>query len=259
MAFGVYALKMGGKRHFRKAAGTVAAACLILTGCGSAGSGTVTVFAASSLTGVMERLVQSYADSHSGTDFRVNYGSSTQLVQQIKSGARPEVLITADRPAMETLDGTGLLEEGPDIIATNDITLALAPGNPAGIDRLPDLTTEGVTVARCAPGVPCGRATERVLEDAGLQLNQAATADSVRAVLTKVTAGQVDAGFVYTTDALAARSQGVASIPLEDSTPNEYPAALTSYGLDNADAVDFQQWLTGNKAATILQEAGFGE
>ena len=71
--------------------------------------------------------------------------------------------------------------------------------------------------------------------------------------------GQVDAGLVYTTDALAARAQGVTSIPLKNVEPNEYPAALTTYGADDQDAVDFQQWLTGAQAGRILREAGFGE
>lgn len=246
-------------RSFRKAGLYLAVLCLALAGCGASAPGTVTVFAASSLTDVMEKLTNSYAETHPGTQFAVNYGSSTQLVQQLKSGARPGVLVTADRAAMEALAGTGLLAGKTDVIATNDITIALAPGNPASIDSLSDLGRDGITVARCAPGVPCGRAAERVLEAAGLQLEQPASEDSVRSVLTKVSTGQVDAGLVYTTDALAARGQGVTSIRLKNVEPNEYPAALTTYGADDAEAIDFQHWLAGAHAGRILREAGFGE
>lgn len=250
---------MGRERYLRRGAVSIAVLCLVLTGCAGTGGTTITVFAASSLTDVMERLIHTYSATHPDTDFAVNYGSSTQLVQQLKSGANPAVLVTADQAAMEALEGTDLLSGEPEVIATNDITLALAPGNPAGIENLSDVAGSGITVARCAAGVPCGRATERVLENAGLQLERAAVQDSVRAVLTKVTTGQVDAGFVYTTDALAAGSQGVTSIELKNVHPNEYPAALTFYGSDNAGAVDFHHWLTGAETAGILREAGFGE
>lgn len=246
-------------RCFRRAGLYLGLLCLAMAGCGTPAPGTVTVFAASSLTDVMEKLTKTYAGAQPGTQFAVNYGSSTQLVQQLKSGARPGVLVTADRAAMDALAGTGLLAGTTDVIATNDITIALAPGNPANIDSLSDLGRAGTTVARCAPGVPCGRAAERVLDAAGLQLEQPASEDSVRSVLTKVATGQVDAGLVYTTDALAAREQGVTSIPLKNVEPNEYPAALTAYGADDQDAVDFQQWLTGAHAGRILREAGFGE
>lgn len=229
-----------------------------LTGCGGPGADTVTVFAASSLTGVMEPLTEQYAQEHPGTDFSINFGSSAQLVQQIRAGARAEVLITADERATESLAGSDLLGSEPMIIATNPITLALAPGNPANIGSLADLRRAGVTIARCAPAVPCGRATDRVLEAMEVELVGMSAENNVRSVLTKVAAGQVDAGFVYATDVDAAQSQGVRSLQLPDMAPNRYPATLLSAGADDEAAAGFQQWLGSAEAAQILRTAGFG-
>ena len=220
----------------------------------SADGGGITVFAASSLTDVVEIFNAAY---DGGGRLRVNVGSSSQLVAQMQSGARADVIITADLEALEPLRGAGTLAE-ESVLASNTLVLALAPGNPAGIAVLRDVADDGVRTALCAPSVPCGRAAERVLENAGLALPAPSLEDSVRSVLAKVSAGQADAGFVYRTDALAAADAGVEYLPLADPEPNRYPAALTAEGAGNADAAAFYDWLAGPEAAAILAEAGFG-
>ena len=246
--------------------GRVLAACAVLiligtaTACASAGSadpasaegrGSVTVFAASSLTDVVDTLNSAYAG---GGRLRVNVGSSSQLVAQIQSGARADVVITADPEALEPLRAEVDREAA---LATNRLVLALAPENPAGIEVLRDVSAAGVRTVLCAPAVPCGRAAGKVLEAEGLELAAPSLEDNVRSVLTKVSSGQADAGFVYRTDALAAAGSGVTFLPLAGGEPNTYPAALTVDGAGNSAAVAFYEWLTGPEAAGILREAGF--
>ncbi|MCQ1954817.1 molybdate ABC transporter substrate-binding protein [Arthrobacter sp. zg-Y238] len=231
-----------------------AAACTSADTTGAADrSGTgITVFAASSLTDVVEQLNAAY---DGGGRLRVNIGSSSQLVAQLQSGAEADVVITADLEALEPLRN-GLDRET--VLASNNLVLALAADNPAGIRVLRDVAGDGVRAALCAPSVPCGRATSRVLEAAGVAVPAPSLEDSVRSVLTKVTSGQADAGFVYRTDALAAAGSGVTYLPLEDPAPNRYPAGLTAEGAGNPDAAAFYEWLIGPEAAGILAEAGFG-
>ncbi|MCC9178835.1 molybdate ABC transporter substrate-binding protein [Arthrobacter sp. zg-Y750] len=232
---------------------TCTAACAS-TGSGAEGDGGVTVFAASSLTDVVETLNAAY---DGGGKLRINVGSSSQLVAQLQSGAQADVVITADLESLDPLRASGLLAE-ENVLASNTLVLAYAPGNPAGIAALGDAANDAVRTAVCAPSVPCGRAAERILVTAGLALQAPSIEDSVRSVLTKVSTGQADAGFVYRTDALAAAGTGVGFLPLDDPAPNRYPAALTAEGAGNASAAAFYEWLTGSDAAAILAEAGFG-
>lgn len=213
----------------------------------------LTVFAASSLTDVVETFNREY---DGGGRLRINVGSSAALVSQLQSGAHADVVITADTQSLEALAGSGI-PAAEQTIAGNRLVLALAAGNSAGISALEDISAPGIRIAACAPSVPCGRAADRVLAAAGQSLAGESREDNARSVLTKVATGQADAGFVYRTDALAAAGQGVTYLPLEDPEPNQYPAVLTAEGAKNDAAVGFYDWLTGPDAAAILQEAGF--
>lgn len=243
-------------RRFRILIATLAAVGLATTGCSPLRSeDDVVVFAASSLTDVMGELTAAYSAQRPGTRFTLNSGSSAQLVQQINSGEPADILITADEQAVGSLADRELFEPETRILATNALVLALAPGNPAGIAALQDLEA-GTAVALCAAGVPCGRSARAVLASAGIELAAVTEEDNVRAVLTKVSAGQVDAGFVYRTDALAAAGQGVTALELPGTAPNRYPL-LTARDA-GAPARGFAAWLEGAEAAEILRGAGFG-
>ncbi|MCW1248793.1 molybdate ABC transporter substrate-binding protein [Acaricomes phytoseiuli] len=220
----------------------------------------ITVLAAASLTDVMPQLVAAYAQEQPDVDVTTSFGGSQVFVEQLKSGAPGDVLVAADEQSLVNLDGSGRDLSEYQVVATNQIVLAVAPGNPANISNLADAAANQ-RLAICAPAVPCGRATQRVLDAAGLQVQGASQENDVRSVLSKVSAGQVDAGFVYATDAVAAQSQGVTSIPLDDPAPNRYPALVTTNS-DQAEirqaATAFQQWLSGAQAQQIFAEAGFG-
>lgn len=213
----------------------------------------VTVFAAASLTDVIAAMNEAY---DGGGHLRTNLGSSAQLSGQLLSGAPADVVITADVEALDAVRAEGLIAE-EQLVAGNTTVLALAPGNPAGVASLADLSGGTARVAVCAASVPCGRAAERVLESAGAALAGESREDSVRSVLTKVALGQADAGLVYRTDALSAAKQGVTYLEVNDPEPNQYPAALTAEGAEHEAAVRFYEWLAGEEAAAILRDAGF--
>ena len=247
-------------RHNRPLLAASAALLAVAAGCSApadSGAGTqapdITVFAAASLTDVIEAMDEAY---DGGGRLRINLGSSAQLSGQLLSGAKADIVITADLEAMDAVREEGLTASGR-VVAGNATVLALAPGNPGKVRSLADLSSKEVQTAVCAASVPCGRAAARVLESAGVALDGESREDSARAVLTKVTTGQADAGLVYQTDALSAANQGVTYVELNDPEPNQYPAALTAEGAKHEAAVRFYEWLTGEDAARIFREAGF--
>ncbi|NYE96720.1 molybdate transport system substrate-binding protein [Psychromicrobium silvestre] len=269
-----------GGRNLRNTLAVTATAALLLSGlvaCSGANSATsgsptagsqsgsaqqaqVTVFAAASLTEVMKTLTDKYHQEHPEVDFTLSYAASSQLVQQLSAGAKADVLVTADEASIAGLQAKTsdpVLASGSTIIASNKIVLALAPGNPGKISSLQDAAASD-KIAVCAPEVPCGRAAKRVLDAAGLSLKSPSQENDVKAVLTKVYTGQVDAGFVYSTDAKSAANQGVSSIALNDTSPNKYPVALTVEGAKSPGVLAFRNWLAGSEAAGILAAAGFG-
>ena len=249
----------------------LAAATLALTGCGSsqasssaasqASSGKMQVFAAASLNNAGADLEKAYEAANPGVDITFVYEGSAKLVTQIEQGATPDMLITADT---KNMDKAKKLDEfsGSDstVLVTNKLVLVTAEGNPGKINSLDDLkTTEGV-VAVCKEDVPCGTLAHEELKKHDITLKNATTEGKVTDVATKVTTGNADAGFIYTTDLAAAKKKGVnlGSVDLPDVEPNEYPAALSKTGSSSETAKKFNEWLkNSDEAKKILTEYGF--
>ena len=249
----------------------LAAATLALTGCGSsqasssaasqASSGKIQVFAAASLNNAGADLEKAYEAANPGVDITFVYEGSAKLVTQIEQGATPDMLITADT---KNMDKAKKLDEfsGSDstVLVTNKLVLVTAEGNPGKINSLDDLkTTEGV-VAVCKEDVPCGTLAHEELKKHDITLKNATTEGKVTDVATKVTTGNADAGFIYTTDLAAAKKKGVnlGSVELTDVERNEYPAALSKTGSSSETAKKFNEWLkNSDEAKKILTEYGF--
>ena len=87
-----------------------------------------------------------------------------------------------------------------EVLKTRNVVQS-AEGNPKGITGLADLADPGVTVALCAEQVPCGAAAKTALAEGGVTLTPVTFEQDVRAALSKVTLGEVDAALVYRTDA----------------------------------------------------------
>ena len=262
----------------------LAAATLALTGCGStqssssstasagssssasaagtqASSGKIQVFAAASLNNAGADLEKAYEAANPGVDITFVYEGSAKLVTQIEQGATPDMLITADT---KNMDKAKKLDEfsGSDstVLVTNKLVLVTAEGNPGKINSLDDLkTTEGV-VAVCKEDVPCGTLAHEELKKHDITLKNATTEGKVTDVATKVSTGNADAGFIYTTDLAAAKKKGVnlGSVELTDVERNEYPAALSKTGSSSETAKKFNEWLkNSDEAKKILTEYGF--
>ena len=163
---------------------------------------TLTIYAAASLTLAFDDLATLMEQQNPAVDVQVTYDGSSTLATQIASGAPADVFASADEKNMAVLTEQDLVETAT-LFAGNTLRIAVAPGNPLGIDRLDDLAAAGVITVLCAPQVPCGAASATLLESAGVTVRAASEEQNVTAVVTKVAEGEADAGLVYATDIAA--------------------------------------------------------
>lgn len=229
---------------------------LILSACTQASDGTVTILAASSLADVMPAIIDLAEQDRPDETFEVSYAGSSQIVQQLNSGVDADVIVLAGEGPLASLD-TDLTPGEPTIVATNTLTIAVAPGNPAGVTSIDDLASEDVTLVLCAEQVPCGEAAAQMLALADVIPNVASYEPDVRATLAKVTSGEADAGVVYVTDVAAGAGRDVdtLAVPAAGHVINRYPAFSVD---DSQDGDDFVAFLESDAAQGVLSEAGFG-
>ena len=240
-------------------AGAVAAG---LAGCGApaghAGT-TLTVFAAASLKAPFTALAQEFEAAHPGTNVTLSFAGSSDLATQISQGAPADVFASADTKNMAKLADASLVEGTPRDFATNVLTIAVPPANPASITSFADLARPGVKVVICASQVPCGAATKTVEKVSGTTLQPVSEESSVTDVLGKVVSGEADAGLVYVTDVQAAGDK-VKAIPFPESAQavNTYPIAAVRTSRNKDLAAAFIAEVTGPEGRKVLGGAGFG-
>ena len=219
-------------------------------------SGSITVFAAASLTKTFGALKTKFEAAHPGVTVTTSFAGSADLVAQIIAGAPADVFASADVKNMakvSTLVGT------PVNFATNMLEIAVPPGNPAKIASFADLARPGVKTVVCAPAVPCGAAAVAIEASTGVKLTPVSEENAVTDVLGKVSSAEADAGLVYVTDVKGAGSR-VTGIPFPQSSTavNTYPIVTIAAGKNLTLAKAFVEYVTGSVGRTVLAAAGFG-
>lgn len=252
-------------------AGTAAALAVALFSTGSCGGGdtsargadggmrgTLTVLAAASLTESFTRIGADFEAAHPGVRVSFSFAGSSQLAQQIRSGAPADVFAAASPATMKTVTDSGDSAGRPRAFARNQLVIAVAKGNPKGVGGLRDLARDDTKVALCAPQVPCGTAAHTVLVAAGVALTPVSLEQDVRAALAKVKLGEVDAALVYRTDARAAAGQvdGVEFVE-SGSAVNDYPIVALAKAPNPAGAEAFVAYVLSDPGRDILAAAGF--
>jgi molybdate transport system substrate-binding protein len=230
--------------------------------------GTLTVFAAASLTDVFTDLAERLEHEHPGLEVQLTFAGSSTLATQILQGAPADVFASADEAQMAKVTGAGLAPEGT-IFAKNPLMLALPASNPGGVTRpegvagapsLADLLDHDVTMAVCAPEVPCGAAAAEVLDAAGRSDVPDTYEEDVRAVLTKVQLGEVDAGLVYLSDVHAAGDSIIAfGFAESHQAINRYPITPLEDAANPQAAQAFVDLVLSPDGRRILRDAGFLE
>jgi molybdate transport system substrate-binding protein len=226
---------------------------------GSRASGTITVFAAASLKAAFTRLAGDFEARNPRTRITLSFAGSSDLATQINQGAPADVFASADSKNMAKISDASLVEGSPRDFATNVLTIAVPPANPASIGSFADLARPGVKVVICAGQVPCGAATKTVEQEAGVTLRPVSEESSVTDVLGKVTSGEADAGLVYVTDVKTAGGK-VKEIPFPEAAKavNTYPIATVRTSKNKDLAAAFIATVVGPEGRTVLGDAGFG-
>ncbi|WP_375385660.1 molybdate ABC transporter substrate-binding protein [uncultured Microbacterium sp.] len=222
-------------------------------------TGEVTVYAAASLHTAFDQISAAFVAENPGVTLPpIVYDGSSTLATQIVEGAGVDVFASADQKNMAKVSDASLTAGTPELFATNTLVIAVPKGNPAGITTLADLAAPGATVVLCAPEVPCGAASQSLLTNAGLTVTAASLEQNVTAVLTKVAAGEADAGLVYATDVIG--NSAVESIVPDGAAAviNKYPIATLKASKNPDAAAAFLAFVTGPKGQQILADLGFG-
>src|SRR4051794_23392223 len=239
-------------------AGAGAAASTATASPGDGLSGTLTVFAAASLTDVFGELGDRLEKANPGLDVQFNFAGSSALATQITQGAPVDVFASANPAQMKLVTDAGLQAGDPAIFTENVLEIAVPKGNPGHVTGLADFAKPDLTLAVCAPQVPCGAAAQQVFKAAGITAVPDTEEEDVKAALTKVQLGEVDAALVYATDVRAAGSD-VTGIPFPEAEQaiNKYPVATLKAAPNPEAAKAFLALVRSDAGQKALTAAGF--
>jgi molybdate transport system substrate-binding protein len=167
----------------------------------------ITISAAISLKDALEKIKDDYGRKEPGVKITYNLGSSGNLQKQIEEGAPADLFISAGVSQMDQLAEKGLIDDSSRMTLLSNELVLITPENGPDIKDFSDLA--GSAVKKIALGlpetVPAGKYARETLTNLKLWERlqpKLVTANNVRQVLTYVETGNVDAGFVYRSDAL---------------------------------------------------------
>ena len=235
-----------------KRALVVALLALVLPASVSGGT-PITVLAAASLTDVFPRIAPGPRYSFAGSD---------QLALQIRQGAPADVYAAASPRYTQLLYRDGFVQK-PVVFATNKLIVLVPRSNPAHITTVYDLRREGIKLVIGDRTVPIGSYTRQILDALGITTdvtkNVVSQETDVKGIVTKVALGEVDAGFVYLTDAkpVASRTRSIA-LPAWAQPPIRYELAVVKASANVAAAKAFLKKVTSKRGRQLLSKAGFG-
>jgi len=225
----------------------------------------LTVSAAASLTDAFKEIAPKFEATKPGTTLRFNFAASGVLLQQIAQGAPVDVFASADQETMNRgVDQKVIAADARRDFAANTLVLVTPTQGAPAIATLADLKkpeVKRIAVGKVA-SVPVGRYTQQALGSA--QLWSALSpklvfADNVRQVLDYVARGEVEAGFVYRTDAELAKGKVAIAMTVGGHAPVTYPVAVVADSKQAALARDFVTFLGGAEAQAVLARYGFGK
>lgn len=222
----------------------------------------VSVFAAASLTDALKQIAADYEET-AGDQIIFNFAASGTLSRQIAAGAPADIFFAADEAKADALEKQGLLVSGTRKSLLGNTLVLVTATDAATIHDPAGLTN--AAVQHIALGdvktVPCGTYAKACLEKLSLWPaveNKVVPCASVRAVLAAVESGNVDAGFVYKTDAaISQKVKVVYEVPAADAPKISYPLALLKDSPQPEAAGRFIAYLNSDAAAAVFKKFGF--
>ena len=254
----------------------VAAAACASNGSGSSAtpgrpSGTITVFAAASLTDAFGAEAKAFEAAYPGTKVQFNFAGSPALRAQLDQGARADALATADVANMRQALDAGLVRDAGATFARNRLVVIVPRANPAHIASPADRARSGVKLVIAADGVPAGTYARQALDRMSgdpihgadfakrVERNVVSNEANVKGVVTKVQLGEADAGIVYETDVTPGIAGDVSRIEIPDAynVVATYPIAMTKEAGNPVTAQAFIDFLLAEQGQALLERYGF--
>lgn len=235
--------------------------CCTLTTVSLARADEITVSAAASLKDALTRIGANYAKAKPDTKINFNFGSSGTLQKQIEAGAPVDLFVSAADKNMDALATQSLIAPATrHVLARGELVLIAPQGSK--LKSIGELRLTAVeALALGGPGVPAGdyaRQTLTALHLSDVVSSKLVLCKDVRSVLAQVAAGNVDAGFVYRTDALTSPEVRVVAVaPPKSHTPVRYPVAVVKDAANRVGALQFLTYLQSGSAKKVLKKFGF--
>ena len=253
--------------RFRHLAALSILICVCLTGVAQEpASRNLTVFAATSLTDVFEALRDDFLAANPGADILLNFSSSSTLAAQLNQGAPADIFASANERQMELVVESGLVaEDALQTFAHNRLLMITPSDNPAGLESIRDLTSEGILLVLAAEGTPIRAYTDDMFASHGADFvadvyhNLASAESNVRQVVARVALGEADAGIVYQSDVIGDVSVQLHTIEIEPAHNQlaTYPIAILSESTNAPLAASFVDFALSENAHSILAAYGF--
>lgn len=220
--------------------------------------GPLLVSAAASLTDAFGAMAAAFEAAHPGVDVVLNTAGSSALRTQILEGAPADVFASANTRNMDRVVEAGEVAGEPRVFARNRLQIAVPAGNPAGIRGLGDFGNQALHLGLCAEGVPCGDFARQALDRAGVVPALDTNEPDVRALLTKIELGELDAGITYVTDVASTEGavEGI-DIPDDVNVTAVYPIAVLAGAPNPATARAFVDFVVSEPGQAILARYGF--
>jgi len=226
----------------------------------------LTVSAAASLSNAFKDLAPLFEAANPGTQVLCNFGASGALLQQIAKGGAPvDVFASADQETMDQAQRQGLVQAAQRRDFVSNALVVIVPASAAHAPKVLGELTQAA-YPRIAIGlpasVPVGRYTRGALEAAGLWRAiepKMVGANNVRQVLDYVARAEVNAGFVYATDAALMADKVKVALTVPTQTKIRYPVAALAASPDGELATRFVEFLFSAPAQAVLMKYGFGK
>lgn len=219
----------------------------------------VLVLAAASLTDVFTEMEAGFEAAEPDVDIEFAFAGSNSLEVQVEQGAPADLVAFADAAPMDALVTNGDVERSDvTVFARNRLVLVTPPDDPGDVDSLDDLADPDRTIGLCAPAVPCGRLADQVLDRAGVDASPDTEEPDVRSLVAKIVSGELDAGLVYATDAVAFGDQlRVVDVSDTDGVANDYLIAVLLDAPSDVAGREFVEFVLSDAGSRILLDAGF--
>jgi molybdate transport system substrate-binding protein len=237
-------------------------ALFLLSAQATAHADEILVSAAASLTDALKDIGRAY-QLKGRHKILLTLGPSNFLARQIDEGAPVDIFFSADLAQMDLLDKNGRLEPGTrKNLLSNQLVIVLPKDSNLAIAAPKDLLKPEVKkIALANQAVPVGVYTSKYLTDEGLWdkvKSKIVPVLDVRATLAAVESGNVEAGFVYKTDAAISNKVRIAyEVPIEKGPKITYPVAIVKESKKKAAARDFMTFMLSPASKAMFKKFGF--